>query len=77
MALLDVGTGFTITFLEDKFELRNISSLAHISPKHTLCHLNVHLLEEALQKKKKGRKIRNVCAIVITVCALINTTDCN
>lgn len=56
MALLDVGTGFTITFLEDKFELRNISSLAHISPKHMLCHLNVHLLEEALQKKKKKKK---------------------
>lgn len=27
--------------------------------------------------KKRKKKKRNVCAIVITVCALINTTDCN
>lgn len=47
MAPLDVGTEFTITFLEDKFELNNMSSRSHISPKHTLCHQNVYLLKEA------------------------------
>lgn len=32
MAPLDVGTVFTVTFLEDKVELNNMSSLSHISP---------------------------------------------
>ena len=32
MAPLDVGTVFTVTFLEDKVELNNTSS--HISPRH-------------------------------------------
>lgn len=30
MAPLDVGTVFTVTFLEDKLELDNMSSLSHI-----------------------------------------------
>lgn len=46
VAPLDVGTVFTVTFLEDKVELNNMSSLSHISPKHTLRHLNVCLLKE-------------------------------
>lgn len=46
MAPLDVGTVFTVTFLEDKVELNNMSSLFHISPKHTLRHLNVCLPKE-------------------------------
>lgn len=46
MSPLDIGTEFTITFLEDKFELNNMSSRSHVSPKHTLCHLNVYLLKK-------------------------------
>lgn len=37
---------FTVTFLEDKVELNNTSSLSHISLKHMLRHLNVCLLRE-------------------------------
>lgn len=46
MATLDVGTVFTVTFLEDKVELKNTSSLSHISLRQTLRHLNVCLLKE-------------------------------
>lgn len=53
MAPMDVGTEFTITFLEDKFELNNTSSRSHISPKHTLCHLKMCIYSRRLNKNNE------------------------
>lgn len=69
MAPLDVGTAFTVTFLEDKVELNNILSLSRISPKHTP--------PKCVSTEGGLMQIRNKCAIVVTVCAPIDTTDCN
>lgn len=71
LAPLDVGTKFTITFSEDKFELNKTSSQSHISPK-------TYAVPPACVSTRGGLiRVWNVCAIVVTVCALIDTTDCN
>lgn len=62
---------FTVTFLEDKVELNNTSSLSHISLEtYTAPPKCVSTDGDLMQ-------ILNKCAIVVTVCALTDTTDCN
>lgn len=73
LALPDVGTVLflPITFLEDKAELKSTSSRSHISPKHTPRH------PKCVTTEGDSMRIGNKCAIVVTACALVDTTDCN